>query len=209
MENLIPPLGYRSRYPAQRTLMRYLLLVLIVVAGCSKPTIENSSAAGAQNRNAGEAGNVYEAVVAHLAQQDLNLGRFVGSDVWISPEFAKGNSLFYSWGNEIEIDDEMVDSLKLASDTLDPFPNEKLFGSSGRVTEIKSFHDLHYYGENMQDVDAKCLVEFWRPGFSKDGKRCVVRFYFGPTPHGAAGTYLLMFDGTEWKIIDSTISYYV
>ena len=181
-------------------LARILLFAFVLFAGCAQQSAEVSRPDG---RLA-----VYSIVVSDLASRDANIGRFVGNDVWISPEFGKGDSTFYSWGNSIEIDGDLLESLKAASNTNAPFPAEEIFGSKGCVKEIESFHDLHYYGENMSDVDAKCLIEFWRPGFSADGKRCVIRFYYGPTAHGAVGTYLLRHDGKEWVIVDSTISYY-
>ena len=180
--------------------IRTILLFLILLAGCSGQTSELPQSYAS--------GNVYSVVIAHLAGKEKTDARFIGADVWISPKFGKGDSMFYSWGNGIQIDDDLVDSLKTASQTTSPFPANETFGPRGNVKKIESFHDLYYYGENMGDVDAKCLIEFWRPGFSADGKRCVIRFYYGPSPHGAVGTYVLKRGDKGWEIVDSTISFY-
>jgi len=58
--------------------------------------------------------------------------------------------------------------------------------------------------------NAKAWVNFWLPGYSKDGTRAVVRFWFGETPHGAIGTYLLIKTKTgHWRVAGSTFSYYL
>ena len=193
-------LGDRCRYHAKNMRLLTLLLLLIPFAGCSKPVVQPAQSDHKEG--------VYSVVVSHLAGREEKIGRFIGTDVWISPDFGKGDSTFYSWGQRIHIDDDLVDSLKNANQSPSSFPAVDSFGPMGHVKKIESFHDLHYYGKNMDDVDAKCLIEFWRPGFSPDGKRCVIRFYYGPTAHGAVGTYLLRYDDGAWTIEDSTISYY-
>jgi hypothetical protein len=56
--------------------------------------------------------------------------------------------------------------------------------------------------------DAKAYVHFWRPALSSDGQRALVRFSFGPTPHGACGTYLIEKDGSGWAIRYRDFAYY-
>ena len=150
----------------------------------------------------------YAVVVNHLVKKDPPISRFNGEKVLISPEFAKGDSLFYNWGDEIKVDDELIESLKRSSKIKTKFPSKRVFGKNGHISKIESFHDLYYYGEGKKKVDAKCAIAFWRPAYSKDKKRCLIRFYYGPSPHGAAGTYLLEFKNGKWKIVNSTISYY-
>lgn len=178
-----------------------LIILVILISGCktSPPAARQTS----------HSPSVFEVVVTDMANQVAPIPRFGGSEVWVSPRFAKGDSLFYSWGDEIDVSDDLVAALRLAAENHPPFPADDEFGSEARVTEIESFHDLFYYQENMRDVDAKCLMEFWPPAVSDDGKRCLIRFYFGPSAHGAAGTYVLKVGLGGWEIVDSTFSYYL
>jgi hypothetical protein len=152
---------------------------------------------------------VYQLVISDLIKKESTGNQFVGDKVWVSPNFSKGDSLFYSWGEDIDVDEELVEALKNANQETDAFPTAETFGSQVLLTEIESFHDLYYYGENSPPVDAKCLVQFWRAGFTDDGKRAIVRFYYGPSAHGAAGTYILRYAEGSWRITASTISYYL
>lgn len=56
--------------------------------------------------------------------------------------------------------------------------------------------------------NAKADVEAWLPGYSKDCTQAVVRFWFGPTAHGATATYMLIRQNKQWKIKWHEISYY-
>jgi hypothetical protein len=48
--------------------------------------------------------------------------------------------------------------------------------------------------------DAIAYVRVWLPGYSEDGRTAVVRFMFGPEPHGATGSYMLVKEGDGWKV---------
>ncbi|MDM4019420.1 hypothetical protein [Roseiconus lacunae] len=179
---------------------RPTLLLMLLLSGCQTEV---------ENRDTPSTGeSVYQLIVSDLTQKESPDARFVGTEVWVAPQFNEGDSLFYSWGDDIDVDDDLIQSLKQASKETVEFPAAEQFGPNARVTDIESFHDLHYYGENNKPIAAKCLVQFWRPGYSDDGKRAVVRFYYGPSPHGAAGTYVLRYADGEWRIVASTISYY-
>jgi hypothetical protein len=56
--------------------------------------------------------------------------------------------------------------------------------------------------------DAKAYAGFWLPAYSEDRAAALVRFSFGPTPHGACGTYFLEKSGGSWKIVWSKLSFY-
>ena len=56
--------------------------------------------------------------------------------------------------------------------------------------------------------DAKAHVEVWLPGYSQDGRTVVVRFLFGPTPHGATATYLLVKSEGGWTVQKWAFAYY-
>jgi hypothetical protein len=51
-------------------------------------------------------------------------------------------------------------------------------------------------------------VEVQLPGYSKDGQTALLRFTFGPTPHGSDGFYLLRKVKGRWEIIAKRLSYY-
>lgn len=183
------------------TVRTALTLVLVLNAGCQTERADDRASTPRQS--------VYELVISDLAQKKSADVRFVGADVWISPQFSEGDSLLYGWGDEIDIDEKLVDALRNASRRTDEFPHADAFGPGAIVKVIESFHDLHYYGKNRKPVNAKCLIEFWRPGYTDDGKRAIVRFYYGPSPHGAAGTYILRYTDKRWCITASRISYYL
>ncbi len=178
-----------------------LLLLILLLVGCQTKRVGQATPSPEES--------VYRLIVTDLMRMDAPNARFVGTEVWIAPEFNKGDSLFYSWGNEIDVDKELIESLERASKETGGFPGVDVFGPNARVMEIESFHDIHYYGDGSKPVAAKCLVKFWRPGYSADGKRALLRFYYGPSPHGAAGTYILHHTNSGWKIVASTISYYL
>jgi len=56
--------------------------------------------------------------------------------------------------------------------------------------------------------DARGWVRFWLPAYAEDGLTALVRFGFGPTPHGACGTYFLAKSGGAWTIRWSKLATY-
>jgi hypothetical protein len=62
---------------------------------------------------------------------------------------------------------------------------------------------------SQRHPDAKCHISLWPTGFTRDGKRAIVRFLFGPTPHGASAVYLLERRGRQWHVVEHNVSYYV
>lgn len=55
---------------------------------------------------------------------------------------------------------------------------------------------------------AQGYVSFWLPAYSEDGVTALVRFGFGPTAHGACGTYFLEKRGGTWTVLWRKLSYY-
>ena len=51
-------------------------------------------------------------------------------------------------------------------------------------------------------------VRAWRAGYSKDRNKAVVRFWIGPSPHAAAGTYLLVRKDGKWHVKWKNIAYF-
>jgi len=60
----------------------------------------------------------------------------------------------------------------------------------------------------MRFPNAKAYVDAWLPAYSNDGTTALVRFWFGPTPHGAAGTYMLVEEGGRWKVLWRSLAYF-
>jgi hypothetical protein len=48
--------------------------------------------------------------------------------------------------------------------------------------------------------EARAWVQVYLPGYSPERDRAVLRFAFGPTPHGAAGTYYLRKQEGVWRV---------
>lgn len=185
-----------------------LVLAVLLGAGCQLKNTQPVTAEPIQPEAANGALNVYQLVIADLLIRESPDSHFVGTKIWVSPDFCEGDSLSLSWGNDFKVDEELVETLKTANVEAGAFPQDELAGSEVRITEIESFHDLHYYGEGSKPVDAKCLVQFWRAGFTVDGTRAIVRFRYGPSFHGAAGTYILERTEAGWRITASKISFY-
>jgi hypothetical protein len=56
--------------------------------------------------------------------------------------------------------------------------------------------------------DASAWVWFWLPAYSSDGRQVLVRFSFGPTAHGACGTYVLEKKSGRWTVTWRKLSFY-
>jgi hypothetical protein len=56
--------------------------------------------------------------------------------------------------------------------------------------------------------DARGYISFWLPSYSRDGTMVLVRFGFGPTAHGACGTYILEKVGDTWRVKWRYLAYY-
>jgi hypothetical protein len=82
--------------------------------------------------------------------------------------------------------------------------------SSKVLVEDLSGVDLQFGGDFGKKYPyAKGCAEAWLPGFSDDGNTAVVRFFFGPTPHGATATCLLIKEDGCWKVKWRKTAYYV
>ncbi|AIE86815.1 ankyrin repeat domain-containing protein [Fimbriimonas ginsengisoli] len=55
----------------------------------------------------------------------------------------------------------------------------------------------------------KGWVQVMLPGYSTDGAQAVLRFWFGPTPHGAAATYFLRKVAGKWTVVWRDLARYV
>jgi hypothetical protein len=60
-----------------------------------------------------------------------------------------------------------------------------------------------------QYAEARGYAVAWLPGYSKDRTRTVVRFWYGPTAHGATGTFLLTKEEGAWKVTKRAFAFYL
>ncbi len=56
--------------------------------------------------------------------------------------------------------------------------------------------------------EARGFVGFWLPAYSSDASTALVRFTFGPTPHGACGTVFLEKRRGVWTVAWRKYAYY-
>jgi hypothetical protein len=92
-------------------------------------------------------------------------------------------------------------------DAGEPFPTTR-FPSFLRKVDLDELppDDSRRFSEVYPD--ARCHIRLWPTGHTKDGRHAVVRFLFGPTPHGASAVYLLELRDGLWHVVQSDFSYY-
>jgi hypothetical protein len=56
--------------------------------------------------------------------------------------------------------------------------------------------------------DARGYVRPFLPGFTADGQTAVFACYFGPSPHGAVGVYILTRENGSWKVKQKHLGHY-
>ena len=81
------------------------------------------------------------------------------------------------------------------------------------VTDLSRFEGDEPFGfdEALRKAypDAQAYARAALPGYTADGRRALVRIHFGPTPHGASGTYLLeKHPAAGWKVTWRKLAYY-
>jgi hypothetical protein len=59
---------------------------------------------------------------------------------------------------------------------------------------------IHSHKFREKFPHARLCVQIFLPGYPKAHDRAVVRFWFGPAPHGAVGTYFLMQQDRAWGV---------
>ncbi|MHA3774895.1 hypothetical protein ACXR0O_25530 [Verrucomicrobiota bacterium sgz303538] len=116
------------------------------------------------------------------------LGSDVASENWTIPEDARQDMERRTDAKEAIDPSGFPDFIRIGT------PDEKARG-------FPSAFSKHH-------PDVKASITLWPPGFSKDGKRVLVRFLFGPTPHGASAVYLLESKDGLWHVVHYKISYY-
>lgn len=83
------------------------------------------------------------------------------------------------------------------------------FSSSRIVLRKRSSFDQSLLDFSFERLKARGWVDVFLPGYSQDGSKAVLRFWFGPTPHGAAGTYVLVKKDGHWTVVWRRFAHYV
>jgi len=78
-----------------------------------------------------------------------------------------------------------------------------------RLQDFESDPPGNYFDFAKRSPEARCSISLWPPGYTADRQRAVIRFTFGPTPHGASAVYLLerRADGL-WHALKHGVAYY-
>jgi hypothetical protein len=59
-----------------------------------------------------------------------------------------------------------------------------------------------------QRRDLAVWIHAWRPGYSRDQRQAVLRFWIGPSPHDSVGTYFLEKRDGRWSVVWWELSYF-
>lgn len=178
-----------------RNFARWLLLIGFASVGCQP------------HREFPASYTVYQVVLADLLETVNGKGDFNGKQLAASPSQCDGTS--NGFGCSLTVDQALLLDLEKANKEKQEFEPKEFTLEGVRVEEIPAFGGMYYHRDGNQPQNLKCLVQFWRVGFSKDNKTAVVKFRYGPSSHGAIGTYVLQRTTKHWKIVKSTIDYYV
>ena len=151
--------------------------------------------------------SVYQVVLADLLLTVECQGNFNGTQIAVSPSQCDGTT--NGFGTSITVDKVLMSDLERANNEKHEFEPTVLALSNVRIEEIPAFDGMYYHRAGNQPRNLKCLVQFWHAGFSKDGITAVVKFLYGPSSHGAIGTYVLRRTTNRWRIAKKVIDYYM
>ena len=76
------------------------------------------------------------------------------------------------------------------------------------VADLSDLNLVRWSDFENKFTDARGYVKVWVSGYSKDGNTAVVRASFGPTPHGATLTYMLVKKDGHWTVKWRKTAYY-
>lgn len=108
-----------------------------------------------------------------------------------------------------EIPTEISENLRQRNDKVESLADLK-FGKDVLVADFKKVPPTTFGQDPPKEyAEVKGYANVWLPGYSKDGKTAVVRFWFDPTGHGATATYLLMEKDGVWKVSKWAFAYYL
>lgn len=178
-----------------------LMLAVVSVVGCQANTVPSFI----PNPNF----SVYQTVLSHLNTSVESDSKFAGLGFAVAPEFCEPGKNPFMWSSQLKVASDLTDAFERANSEYRPLETSEFALPFVKIREIESFHGLYYYREEIDTVDIKGLVQFWQAGFSETRDIALVRFFYGPSAHGAVGTYVLQASGKGWTVKDSVVDYYL
>jgi hypothetical protein len=199
-------------------------LILMALLGCNRPAVTTVSApivsvpTAPFQETAEDDKAVFSAVLTHFAKQEVSGNASIEGvkKVIVVDSNSEGSSGYLS---EDQLNAEFHEGeWKL--------PAELHFRLRDRNSQAASVTDL-VHGKNIVVDDLSKLLKdpfsdafdkkypqaigyvfLNLPAYSQDGTQAVVRFSFGPTPHGATATYLLVKEKGNWIVKHHKMVYY-
>ncbi len=121
--------------------------------------------------------------------------------------YTRGDRNLDSWAREQEVEPDVV------SDLIDRNPEGRrcslaLYRPSNPNILVRDIDQIDY-GIDFRAPFPKGrgYVKTHLPGYSRDGQTALIRFWFGPTAHGAQGYYLLKKARGRWEIVGRSFWY--
>jgi hypothetical protein len=154
---------------------------------------------------------IFKIVISDLVSKPSDQREFINDKVLVINEFRKGNSLYFDTGGKTgeglkSVFPEFISALENASKSNSKFPDARLFGNSAIVTSKRPPNAGE--GSVSERFEGRSMVKFWRPGFSEDSKKAIVRVWRGPQLHDEVVTYVLKKEYGIWRIIFSAADEY-
>ena len=209
---------------------------LTICGSCSNrfapgtPSDEPSLAAEQNGRESDSGGDkqitqqdslVMETVLLDLLGNEeffTDMSLYGGAENKIILDAKTGGDSFYLRQNQIEgeldegqvISQDLGDELRRRNEVGVPLEGFTPDDPSILVRDLSALPDGTDFSEafGKKFPNAKAWVEAWLPAYSKDGTTALVRFWFGPTPHGAAGTYMLIKEDGRWKVLWRSLAFF-
>lgn len=202
--------------------------VLVTLCGCTfdQPETEPSDpsvdwralqwSARGGNTFQQEDGAVFETVLTDLLQYEGFHTFGAGTDQLVLDEYTPGDSdhllhraIAAGLGGKVRISYKVEGALRdrnKAPVSLGPF---KCDNPSIIVRDLSKLQGT-YRSTAFRTAypNAVGFVKTWLPVYSNNGDVALLRFSFGPTAHGAVGTYILMKEDGRWNVMWRSLKYF-
>ena len=188
-------------------------------AGCRLDSEETPGPPSAGERAPPDDAAVVTAAVRHFTAQKLDAvfgGRETKTVILVQQESAGPSKMYLSddqlrsdtRADNWEVPADLREGLRQRNIKAVPLSDWK-FGDGIVTADLRADRSGPGLDPLRGHPDAKAFVDVWLPGYSQDGKSAVVRFWFGPTAHGATATYLLIKDEGGWTVRRWAFAFYV
>ncbi len=108
-----------------------------------------------------------------------------------------------------QVDFDMRQDLAKRNRNLSSFKAFKFSPSIIVASETEVFGSSEMDSYNMIEKQrAKAYVHLYLPGYSKHRKSAILFFHFGPTPHGATCSMLMVKENNVWTVAWRKTAYY-